>query len=134
MTTPLEALERLDGHASELDTLSKGLAAVQRDLEPAEVAYQAFVDEFEVGLYLKSEEPDGPRLPSEALRLKLARREMPAELLGRRDGLLRKRDRMRQRISDLKTIVESERSLLSALKVEMEAGGSGGQPQWSRAA
>lgn len=121
---PADALARLDGHATELDTLSRGLAEVQRQLEPAEKDYQDFVDEFEVGLYLQSEEPGGRKLPSEALRQKLARRDMPAELLGRRDGLIRKRDRMKQRIGDLKAIVEGERSILSALKVEAEATGN----------
>lgn len=125
MTTPVEALERLDGHAHELDQLSRGLAQLQRDLEPVEAEYQESIDNFEIGLWLKSEEEGGPRLPSEALRHKLARREMAAGLLGRRDGLVRKRERIKQRISDLKTIVESERSVLSALKLEAEAGGGG---------
>lgn len=127
MTTPVEALDRLDGHAQELDTLSRGLAEVQRQLEPIEVEYQTFVDDFEVGLYLKSEVVDGPRLPSEAMRLKLARRAMAPELLGRRDGLIRKRDRMSKRIDDLSRICNAERSVLSALKVEMEATSPGPQ-------
>jgi hypothetical protein len=121
MTTPIEALDRLDAHAKELDTLSRGLAEVQRQLEPVEVNYQAFVDDFEVGLYLKSEQEDGPRLPSEAMRLKLARRAMAPELLGKRDGLIRKRDRMAKRIDDLSRVCNAERSILSALKEEMNA-------------
>ena len=125
MSGAIEALDRLDGHAKELDKLSTDLAEIQRRLEPIEKEYQDFVDDFEVGLYLKSEEIDGRRLPSEAMRLKLARREMAPELLGRRDGLVRKRERMKQRIGDLKAIVEGERSILSALKTEAEAGGGG---------
>lgn len=121
MSTPQEALGRLEAHAQELDRLSRALAQVQRDLEQTEIEYQRHVDDYELGLYFKSEQEDGPRLPSEALRLKLARRAMDPELLGRRDGLVRKRDRLKQRIADLKAIVESERSILSALKVEMEA-------------
>jgi hypothetical protein len=121
MTTPLEALDRLDAHARELDELSRGLAAIQREIEPVEGEYQDFVDEYQVGLYLKSEEQDGPKLPSEAMRLKLARRAMAPELLGRRDGLIRKRDRMSKRIDDLGRICNAERSVLSALKEEMQA-------------
>ena len=123
MTTPIEALDRLDAHAAELDELSRGLAELQRQLEPIEVKYQDFVDAYEVGLYLKSEEDGGPKLPSEAMRLKLARREMAPELLGRRDGLIRKRDRMSKRIDDLARICNAERSVLSALKTEAEASG-----------
>lgn len=125
MTTALESLERLDRHAQELDTLSKTLAEVSCALESVEKEYSDFVDAYEVGLYLKCEEA-GTRLPGEAMRLKLARREMSAVLLGRHDGLLRKRDRLRQRISDLKAEIEAERSILSALKTEMEAGGHRG--------
>ena len=86
--------------------------------------YQAFVDNYEVGLYLKSEADGGPKLPSEAMRLKLARREMAPDLLGARDGLARKRERIKQRIADLKSEIEAERSILSALKSE----------KWKRAA
>lgn len=136
MSDPLGAMQRLDTHAIELDQLSRGIAAINRELqgldqhgrplpEPGvEDRYQTFVDDFEVGLWLKCQEDGGPRWPSESMREKLARREMPAELLGRRDGLVRKRDRMRRRIDELQTIIGAERSLLSAQKVEAEVGGS----------
>lgn len=113
--TAQDALGRLDQHARELDSCSNALAELQRALEEVDQEYRAFVDDFEVGLYLQCE-ADGKRLPSEAMRLKLARRKMAPELLGRRDGLVMRRDRLRQRISDLKTIVDSERSILVALK------------------
>lgn len=133
MNDPLGAKQRLDLHAIELDTLSRGLAAISRLLqgvdeqgEPlsdpgVEKQYQDFVDNFEVGLWLKCQEKDGPRWPSEAMREKLARLEMPAELLGRRDGLIQKRDRMKRRIDELGKVIGAERSLLSAQKAELEA-------------
>ena len=121
--TPQQALQRLDTHAQELGVLSAALLKVSQQLEVADVEYQAFVDNYEVGLYLKSEAEGGPKLPSEAMRLKLARREMAPDLLGARDGLARKRERIKQRIADLKSEIEAERSILSALKSEMEAGG-----------
>ena len=123
MSTPAEALARLDGHAAELDDLSKRLAGVQRQLEDSDRTYQDFVDDYETGLYLKSKDPgvdDGPKLPSDAMRKLLARRAMDPELLGRRDGLIHKRDRLKQRIGDLKEVIQAERSVLSALKVEAE--------------
>lgn len=121
--TPQQALARLEASRAELDRLSGALFEVEHRLDDVEKDYQDFVDDFEVGLYLKSETADGPKLPSEAMRLKLARREMAPELLGRRDGLVRKRQRIRQRISDVKAMVEADRSILSALKTEADATG-----------
>jgi hypothetical protein len=123
--TPSQALERLDAHSVELGKLSAALFEVNQRLEAVERDYQEFVDAYEVGLWLKAQEENGPRLPSEALRLKLARREMAPDLLGRRDGLVRKRDRVKQRIGDLKTEIDADRSILSALKLEAEAAGMG---------
>lgn len=90
-----------------------------------EQRYQEFVDRYEVELYVKCQEPDGPKWPSEAMREKLARHEMPAELLGWRDGLTRKRGRLMRRIDDLGKIIGADRSILSALKLEAEASGTG---------
>lgn len=115
MITPGEALQRLDDHAKELEQLSEKLGLVSSALEAAERDYQNFIDSFEVGMYLQYD-AENKRLPSEAMRLKLARREMRPELLGQRDELTRRRERIKQRISDIKVIIESERSILSALK------------------
>lgn len=117
------SLGKLDEHARELDSLSKALHAVSQKLEPAERAYTEFVEKFEVGLFLKSEAEDGPRLPGEAMRLKLARRDMPAEMLGEYEGLKAKRQRLKDRISDIKAEIEAQRSILSALKEEAAASG-----------
>lgn len=119
-TAPQDVLQRLDGHALELGRLSAALLKVNRALAEADRDYTSFVDDFETGLWLKTEE-SGKRLPSAELRVKLARKAMAPELLGHHDGLVMQRDRIRQRIGDLKVIVEAERSVLSALKVEMEA-------------
>lgn len=123
MTTAAEAMDRLDGHSVELDSLSKALAEVGRRLEPVELEYDEFIENFEVGLFLRSQEENGPKMPSEAIRLALARREMKPELLGAHEGLRRKRERLRQRIGDLKATIEADRSILSALKLEVEAAG-----------
>jgi hypothetical protein len=55
------------------------------------------------------------------MRLKLAHNEMAPELLGEWAALCASRDRMRKRITDLKSEVEAQRSILSSLKLEMEA-------------
>lgn len=117
---PQDVLQRLDGHALELGELSAARLKVNRALADADREYTAFVDDFETGLWLKAQ-ADGKRLPSQDLRVKLARQAMAPELLGKHDGLVMQRDRIRQRIGDLKVIVDAERSVLSALKTEMEA-------------
>ena len=121
MTTPLEAMDRLSALADELDLRSNQLAEVERSLEPAEREYSAFVDAYEVGLWTRHENGDMAKLPSEALRLKLARAAMPPEMLGTYEGLLASRKRLEKRIAALKPQVDAQRSILSALKMEMEA-------------
>jgi hypothetical protein len=117
----ITARSRLSELANSLDRWSKALAQTSRDLEPVEEQYRTFVDEFEVGLLLRSEGEDDYRLPSAALRLKLAHRAMDPDLLGRYMGLVQARTRLQQRIRDLKSEIEAQRSILSALKVELEA-------------
>lgn len=117
--TPAEVMERLAQLAEELDQRSLELGDVERRLEPAELAYQVFVDEFEVGLWTKHENA-GSKLPSESLRLKLAHKEIDPALLGRYQGLLHSRKRLEKRINALKSQVDAQRSILSALKLEME--------------
>lgn len=125
MSTPVEAMERLGEIVDELDTRSKELADVERRLEPTEIAYQAFVDNFEIGLWRKHEDSEySVKLPPEPMRLKLAHAAMDPELLGRYVGLVNSRKRLEKRLSALKAAVDAQRSILSALKVEAEASGS----------
>ena len=125
MPTPTDAMLKLGEQAEELGDLSGRLADVSRKLEPVEREYTDFVDNHELGLWNRSEDEDGFKLPSAAIRLKLAHQAMPPELLGRYKGLVESRSRLVQRIRDLKAEIEAQRSILSALKVEMEASGSG---------
>lgn len=128
--TPQQALADLEAARDELVRLSEAVFKIGQQLdginsadEGIEKQYQDFIDDWETGLWMKSQEEGGPKFPSEALRAKLARREMPAEILARRDLLVRKRDRIRQRISDVKATVEANRSILSALKEEAMGAG-----------
>jgi hypothetical protein len=117
---PLTVLGDLEQHAHELDTLSKDLAKVERLLEPVEQQYEAFRTAYEAGLW-DQHVNGGAKFPAEGLRLRMARAAMPPELLGRHVELSNSRVRMMQRISTLKTVVDAKRSILSALKIEMEA-------------
>ena len=119
--TPSEVMFRLDQMSREMDSCSSALNLIERELETVEAAYQEFVDSYEIGLYQRSIEQDGYRLPSEALRLKLANRAMDPELFGRRTALVKKRDRGLRRIATLKVGIDAQRSILSALKAEVEA-------------
>ena len=114
--TPQEAMAKLDAYAHELDAISNKLAEIERQLEPVEREYQAFVDDFEVGLWQRSQDDENFKLPSEALRLKLAQKAMSPELLGRYVGLINARRRLRERGQRTKASLEAQRSILSYLK------------------
>lgn len=121
MSDVIEARRKLSELARELGARSQDLALVSRNLEPVEDEYRTFVDEFELGLLKRSEDEDGYRLPPAALRLKLAHSAMDPALLGRYIGLTKSRERLVQRIRDLKHEAEAQRSIVSALKAELEA-------------
>jgi hypothetical protein len=111
---------RLDGIASELDGLSKDLAGVERRLEPLQRAYDDEFADFEAGMFDAWEKGDG-KWPGEDTRERLFRRTLPADDRARYDALHASRKRMEKRIGTLKAAADAQRSVLSALKVEMEA-------------
>lgn len=113
------AIRKLEDYAQELDTRSGELAETQRVLDTLAPKYTDFIEVYEATLYDK-----GDKLPSEKIRLALAHRAMPRELLEGYRVQVAKRDRLKRRISDLKASVEAQRSVLSAEKVAIEAGGA----------
>lgn len=115
MSDPIELIQKLEGLIEQRRDLSERLQKVQDDLEETQASYKRSVDDFEVDLYLESERT-GKRLPSQALREKLARRNMTPELLGRYDGLIFMRDRLMRNLQDLKVDIDGLRSVLSAEK------------------
>ena len=123
--TPQEAMENLDRLRWELGNVANALAQIERELEPVEKEFSKFVDDYELGLYARSVEQDGYKLPARDLREKLAVRAAPPELYGRRTALVNARERASKRIGTLKVEVEAQRSILSALKEESQASGSG---------
>ena len=124
MIDPIDVMIKLDAQASELDRLSKDLADVERRLEPVTMAYEDFIGSFEEGLWNRHVD-QGDKLPSEALRLRMAHRAMPTDLLGRYSSLIASRKRMEKRIGSLKSEISARQSILSALREEMAASGSG---------
>jgi len=115
-----DAMRRLDELAAELDQLSTALTEVERNLEPVEAEYAQHIDDYELGLYTRSIDDPDFKLPSEALRLKLAVRDMDPGLYGRRNALVSSRDRIEKRMRAIKTQVDAQRSILSAEKTVLE--------------
>ena len=120
---PMVVMRDLNHMAQQLAHLADLSAKVERDLDATEREYQQSVDDYEIGLWQRSEDEEGFKLPSEALRLKLAHRNMDPALLGRYMGLKASRERLDKRLRNLRSQIEAQRSLLSALKTEAEAGG-----------
>lgn len=118
--TAIEARQKLEHLARDLGRLSDQLAQVERNLEPVDVDYHRFIDDFDTGLWFKHVN-EGDKLPAEALRHKLALREIDPELLGKYIGLTNSRKRLVDRIRSLRAEIEAQRSILSALKTEVEA-------------
>lgn len=116
MTEGITVIGRLRELSEENEDLSHKLLQVERDLEPVQRDYDDFISDYEIGLWQRAQDEEGFKLPAEALRIKLAQRAMPPELLGRHRGLLASRDRLKTRIAHVKTAVEAQRSILSAMK------------------
>src|SRR4051794_16885281 len=113
-------MRALDGIARELDSLSKSLAAVERTLEPAQRVYEDGFADFEAGMFDRYEKGEG-KWPGEETRERLYRRTLPPDTRMALDKLHASRRRMEKRIGALKSASDAQRSVLSALKVEMEA-------------
>ncbi len=120
MSSVVEVTGKLDTMAHELDELSKGLAMTERKLEPMQTFYEEALDDFVCGCWdehVKNE----TKLPPAEMRERLARRTMPERILSERAALLAKRDRLMKRIKALGQQIDAQRSILSALKLEIEA-------------
>lgn len=115
--------------ARELDDLSKRLDEIERELGPLESALTEWVEDYHASCWTAHIEEDA-KLPSESIRISLAHRSFDREKYQRILALRSGRTRRKRRISDLKEIVDAQRSIVSALKSELEAS-EGPQPQWS---
>ena len=120
MTSPAEAMAKLDSYASELDELSKALAETERKLEPAEESYEEWLGDYEAAAWNESLMGD-QKFPPEKLRLRMAHLAMPREILSAYTTGTAKRKRLEKRIGAVKALVDAQRSILSALKEEMAA-------------
>lgn len=120
MTSVAQTRDALSGIAAELDQLSSTLAEIERKLEPVQEEYDKFLRDFEIGLWQKHIDEDA-KFPSERMREHLAHKAMPPEVYGRYFALVNSRKRAEARIKSLGKAADAQRSVLSALKVELEA-------------
>jgi hypothetical protein len=123
-TDPVSIIAELDLATTELNDLSAKLAELERALTPVELQVEEFCAAHEEGLWTRHVE-GGEKFPPEALRVRLAHREMDAALLGRWSALVASRRRMEKRIASLKAVASAKQSILSALKEAARMDGSG---------
>lgn len=120
MSDVIDAVSALRASSEELDRLSKALHMLEAEFEHVQDAYEQFMTDFEVGLWIKHAD-HGAKLPPATIRVKLAHKAMDPVLLASHVGLARKRERLMKDIGLEKAKVDAQRSILSALKTEMEA-------------
>lgn len=124
-----EASARLIEAAEELDKRSKELVAIERDLEIAEPMFEDSVETFIADLWDECVR-DEKKFPPQDVRNALAVKAMDQALRLNYRTLLRRRQKAKQRLTDLREIVAAQRSIVSAAKTELEAT-EGPQPAWS---
>lgn len=121
MADVLAAMADLDRVVAELDADSRSLAEAQDELEPVQRAYRDFIEHHTCVLYDQAT-TNGKRLPGDKdLREMLARRAMDPHIRGQHDVLVHRREKLQDRIRDLRAEADAYRSLLSAARTEVEA-------------
>jgi hypothetical protein len=131
MSDVIDASRTLLQTARELDELSKRLLKDELELEQLEIDVAEHVENYHAACWQEHVDSGGDiKLPSEAIRTALAHRSFDRDRYRRYLALRAGRTRRKQRIGDLKEIVAAQRSIVSALKTELEAS-EGPQPQWS---
>jgi len=124
----IDASRTLLQKARELDDLSKRLNEIEMELGPLEAELTEWVEDYQAACW-KAHVEDEAKLPSEAIRLSIANRSFDRAKYQRILVLRAGRSRRKRRISDLKEIVDAQRSIVSALKTELEAS-EGPTPAW----
>lgn len=115
------AMRSLEVCARQLDILSRQQAQVEERLLEVEPDYQQHIDDFIAGLWDRYTRGELGRMPGEDMCERLGRPHVPLETRQERDKLVASRRRLSARVSALKSEVDAARSILSALKSEMEA-------------
>jgi hypothetical protein len=120
MTDVAGQINRLRVAAEQLDTLSKEQDHVLARLEPLERRYELGLAEFEREQW-RAHIFDGKKFPSERVRDAIYKGQVPEGFLTEIAALHSQRQRKDRQISNLRVQVDAHRSILSALKLELEA-------------
>lgn len=114
MLDAIDVLHALNNQAAQLDASAAELERVEDALRPVTLEYEDFMGAFEEGLW--QAHVAGAKLPSEALRARMAHRAMDPALLGSYTALTSKRRQLKERIAAQKDSLGARRSILSAMK------------------
>jgi predicted nucleic acid-binding Zn-ribbon protein len=125
----VEASQRLIAAADELDSISKALVQLENVIEELEPRYEDAIEAFIAELWDESVR-DEKKFPPKDVRDAMAFKAMDADLRLSYRMTIRRRQKTKQRLTDLREIVAAQRSIVSAAKTEMEAT-AGPQPAWS---
>lgn len=121
------ALRNLDRISRDIGAKASELHEVNMEIEPLEAWWEEYLGDFEAALLASDR-----RMPSEKTRDRQCRRQLLRDETPLGQGtyadharyyfqLQAKRARLKERIANLKAEADAQRSVLSALKVELEA-------------
>lgn len=127
-----EASQRLIAASAELDQVSKALVQIENALEQTEPEYEDSIESYIADLWDECIR-DERKFPPKDVRDAMAVKAMNQELRHTYRSQLRRRQKAKQRLTDLREIVAAQRSIVSAAKTEVEAT-EGPQPAWSGSA
>lgn len=125
----VEASQKLMAAARELDETSKALVQTENAIEQTEPKYESWVEDYVATLWDECVEGER-KFPPKDVRDAMALKAMDPELRLNYRALIRRRQKAKQRLTDLREIVAAQRSIVSAAKTEIEAT-EGPQPSWS---
>lgn len=123
---PQDVIAALDAAALELDGLSRALGHVEAQLGPLQAWHASVVEATACDLWDRYTAGTISRLPGEDVRVALAHRtiretEEGATRLSSLGELEANRRRLMARVSDVRTAVMAQQSILAALREEMRA-------------
>lgn len=124
-----QVMADLDAFATDLDAMSKALAQVEREREPLQKWHDDVVEAMTAHTWRQHAAGELKRLPSAAVVEALAREKMreQAEGLVRLEHLAKltaSRKRLQARTTELASAISARQSILSMLKLELQAGGA----------
>ena len=120
MTSVAEEIQILTGYANRLDELSKLQTELLRELEPVSFLLEQALLLYEATVW-KAHMNENKKLPPKGVREALGHQQVDPSVISRYTRLTNDSHRVEKEISHLKALIDARRSILSALKLELEA-------------